>query len=411
MRRGGDGPLFAKWDVSNVIRNQGRELSHEIEALSDAQVLNTRLDQWCDYFEEKYRIEVPVLHEDRIETDERESNIDVSGEPGWHPRSGPNYAKASTIDFFVPFSGDAAVFYCTPSRWKLNPPAGMVDENERTLRLSFVRFNEDADHIRAEFDGALAEIRENLMQLGQDVAGFNAALRDGARAQLTARHGKRLADYERAAALGFRMRRRDGAPSTYAVPAVKRNVAPARPPASSSRPPEPALGVEEYDHILGVIRSMVHVMERSPAAFRTMREEDLRQHFLVQLNGHYEGQATGETFNYEGKTDILIRWKDCNIFIAECKFWQGPVAFTNAIDQLLGYTSWRDTKTALLIFNQNKDLSAVAAKIGEEVASHPNFVRHLPSRSSETEWCVVLRHRDDPARELWLTVLLFDMPR
>jgi hypothetical protein len=37
------------------------------------------------------------------------------------------------------------------------------------------------------------------------------------------------------------------------------------------------------------------------------REEDLRQHFLAQLNGHFEGSATGETFNYEGKTDILIR--------------------------------------------------------------------------------------------------------
>ena len=36
-------------------------------------------------------------------------------------------------------------------------------------------------------------------------------------------------------------------------------------------------------------------------------KRDLRQHFLVQLNGQYEGQAVGETFNYEGKTDILIR--------------------------------------------------------------------------------------------------------
>ena len=52
---------------------------------------------------------------------------------------------------------------------------------------------------------------------------------------------------------------------------------------------------------------MAQVMERSPSAFSTMDEESLRSHFLVQLNGHYEGQATGETFNYEGKTDILIR--------------------------------------------------------------------------------------------------------
>ena len=50
---------------------------------------------------------------------------------------------------------------------------------------------------------------------------------------------------------------------------------------------------------------MVAVIERSPAAFRRMKEGELRQHFLVQLNG-YEGQATGETFNFEGKTHVLI---------------------------------------------------------------------------------------------------------
>jgi hypothetical protein len=59
-----------------------------------------------------------------------------------------------------------------------------------------------------------------------------------------------------------------------------------------------------------------------------MKEEDLRQHFLVQLNGQYEGRATGETFNFEGKTDILIRAERKNIFIAECKFWDGPDSLT-----------------------------------------------------------------------------------
>jgi hypothetical protein len=57
----------------------------------------------------------------------------------------------------------------------------------------------------------------------------------------------------------------------------------------------------EYEHILEIMSNMVHVIERSPEAFKGMREEDLRQHFLVQLNGQYEGQATGETFNFQGK--------------------------------------------------------------------------------------------------------------
>lgn len=76
--------------------------------------------------------------------------------------------------------------------------------------------------------------------------------------------------------------------------------------------PEPALSEKEYENILSIMRGMVRVMERSPNAFRNHEEEDLRWHFLIQLNGQYEGRASGETFNYNGKTDILIRENDRN---------------------------------------------------------------------------------------------------
>ena len=154
---------------------------------------------------------------------------------------------------------------------------------------------------------------------------------------------------------------------------------------------------------------MVTVMERSPKAFQDMDEESLRQHFLVQLNGHYEGQATGETFNYEGKTDILIRTDGTNIFIAECKFWKGPKQLSDTIDQLLKYVSWRDTKTAILLFNRNKNFSKVLEQIEPTVTSHPNYKRTI-SRDSETQFRYKFFNRDDPDRELYLTVMAFEVP-
>ena len=72
----------------------------------------------------------------------------------------------------------------------------------------------------------------------------------------------------------------------------------------------------------------------------------------MQLNGQYHGAATGETFNCKGKTDILIRHQDKNIFVAECKFWEGYEALIKTTNQLLSYTTWRDTKTALIIFSR-----------------------------------------------------------
>ena len=52
-----------------------------------------------------------------------------------------------------------------------------------------------------------------------------------------------------------------------------------------------------------------------------------------------------------------------NVFIAECKFWKGPKAFSEAIDQLLGYATWRDSKTAILVFNRGTETSTVLTGI------------------------------------------------
>lgn len=172
---------------------------------------------------------------------------------------------------------------------------------------------------------------------------------------------------------------------------------------------EPSFDYEKYEHILSVCENMVDVMERDPTPYRGMEEEHLRSLFLVQLNGHYKGGASGETFNYLGKTDILLRHEGKVAFVAECKFWGGPAAFPRIVDQLLGYTSWRDTKTAILLFSRNKDTSAVVAQIPELLRSHPNHIRTI-KRAHETQFRCVLRHRDDPNREVTLTVLVFDVP-
>jgi hypothetical protein len=172
----------------------------------------------------------------------------------------------------------------------------------------------------------------------------------------------------------------------------------------------PALSHSDYEEILRIMKNMALVMERSPRAFADMEEEMLRWHFLVQLNGAYEGQATGETFNFKGKTDVLIRVDDRNVFIAECKFWKGEKAFLETIDQLVvKYLSWRDTKAAVIVFNRNANFSGVLAKIQEIVPNHPNYKRQV-GRLDESTFRYVFAQPNDPNREITLTVLAFDIP-
>jgi hypothetical protein len=246
----------------------------------------------------------------------------------------------------------------------------------------------------------------------QDTENFHNSLRQKASYQIEFRRNKFLQDRGIASSLGFPLKQRDGAATTYIAPTVRRKLL-TRPSASRGTfQPEPVLEMQEYEHILSIINNMVVVMERSPQAFRKMPEEDLRQHFLVQLNGQYEAQATGETFNFEGKTDILIREKGKNIFIAECKFWDGKKALIGTLDQLVErYVAWRDTKTAILLFNRNKNFSAVLAQIPEAVKQHPNYRKQLPlSTVSETQFRYLFTRHDDPNREFIVTIMVFEVP-
>ena len=131
---------------------------------------------------------------------------------------------------------------------------------------------------------------------------------------------------------------------------------------------------------------------------------------LVNLNGHYEGDVTGETFNAQGKTDILIRADGRNVFIAECKFWGGPRALLAAIDQVLGYLTWRDTKSALLLFCRTVDFTDTLAKIALTVPEHGNFKRQL-KRVNDTHWRYLFAQKDDSARDLHLAVQAFSIPK
>ena len=164
----------------------------------------------------------------------------------------------------------------------------------------------------------------------------------------------------------------------------------------------------EYERILSVLHQMALVMERDPDTFSTIGEEALRSHFLVQLNGIYEGQATGETFNCKGKTDIIIRLRGDNIFIGECKFWSGENKLIETLDQLLGYATLRDRQLGMLIFNRNKNFSAVLEQIPAIIKSHPSFLKE--SNHSETEFRFILKHPNDSTCELNLAILAFDIP-
>jgi len=399
--------LFSDSDTRSYLDHARQTLAHEIDQLTPDTITGTDLDTLIKYFIEKYALTTPVLDETNITVQQEEVQIDVSQDQQRLilDRSRPFYLTGTRVTHYAPFTGDADLFYLRPSYYSSRFPRATINGNE----LAFIDEDtrHDATSIQAAFADALNETKKLLAWVENDVKQYNDTVPTLVRERLTTRRDKLLKDQRFVQTLGYPLRQRADAPPTYTVPTVRTKIA--LPPRQPTTPAEPTIDTKTYEDILAIIQSMALVLERSPHAFQGMSEEDLRTHFLVQLNGRYDGQATGETFNESGKTDLLIRHENKNLFIAECKFWNGPASLTGAIDQLLGYTSWRDTKTAILLFSKNKDFTNVLAQITPTVNAHPNTIRQ-ETYASETGYRFTLHHQHDKERHLTLTVLAFNIP-
>jgi hypothetical protein len=402
--------LFTKYDLRGSLDSQRQKMLDEIAGYPTNELLNTGTERLLDYFEEKYRAEIPELDESGAVFDQQETQIDVRNDWGRAvmDRSRPALAPGTRFEFSIPFTGDAVLFDMRASTSSFNSPSAIIKNGH--VVLAYERTDHNVDALKADYVRDLDAIKKALGWVCNDAEPFNASLRGVAQRAIEERRARVLANQNVAAAIGIPFKRRDDAAKTYAAPEVRRKP-PITRPAASTKPyaPEPTLEMTEYDNILSVIRGMTLVMERNPHAFAEMHEPGIRDHILVQLNGHYEGQATGETFNFEGKTDILIRVDGKNIFIAECKFWDGPKSLTDTIDQLLGYATWRDSKLAIVLLYRGRNFGDILAKVPLTVLAHGNVIKQLDYKH-ESDSRYLLRHRDDADKELMLTILSFNVP-
>ena len=387
--------LFNKDNVSSLIVRHKEKIENEIEKLNEEYLLTVNLDEVIQYFVDTYFFNVPTLQNNSIEIAQDDNNQHL------------------LVKIYVPFEGDPKLFNVSPSSKSNIHIDHTIEVTEREviiiINIDGRIITNDTLRVKEIIDKIINNIDKNLSSLRTDLEPHNQTLQGNIHKRLIDLKNEFESKNKFISSLGFPLRKRENTPLTYVVPTIRKKVLSTLPVNSSVTKLDPVIELSEYENILNIINNMVMVMEKSPNAFKNMNEEDLRYHFLVQLNGQYEGQATGETFNFEGKTDILVRYEGKNIFIAECKFWDGPIKLTQTIEQLLQYTSWRDTKTAIIIFNRTKSLSAVLKKISPTIENHQNYIRTLDSKS-ETTFKYIFRHRDDPERELYLSVLVFEVP-
>ena len=166
-----------------------------------------------------------------------------------------------------------------------------------------------------------------------------------------------------------------------------------------------------YKDILKHIYILCKGYEQHESIYKGKHEESLRDLIVPSLNSAFIGaNSSAETFNRKGKTDIITKAPDnSSIFIAECKVWRGEKVFMEAIDQLLGYVTWRDTRTAIILFVKKGEISDVIEKARSAMTKHPCYVIDK-GQTNESSFSYTYHINGDNQSHIALELMIFHYP-
>jgi hypothetical protein len=309
----------------------------------------------------------------------------------------------------IPFTGASQLWRYQPSTHFASPAAYSAIDELRDDHFVFVMGGPNlvGARVRSALEKSIKALQKTAGWINSDVEPWLIRMR--VNLETVARERQNLARRANAldAVLGIPI-----APTApeKAIPIPVKRIPLKRqtPVAGPSMTREWVLQDDVYQDVLRTIEQMGRAMERTPTAAK-LKEEELRNLILIVLNANYEGAVHGEAFNGVGKTDLLLTWQGENAFIGECKIWTGPAKFRDAIDQLLGYVTWRDTKAALVVFIKKGAPSAIIAKAHAEIQDHSSCVR-LKDAVNETRLDYLLQSPSDPDRHIDLALVAVVIP-
>jgi hypothetical protein len=394
--------LFAGEDLQGSLEQSLRALALHIARLNSDFILSTPEQDIVEQLVREASADCPHLLVDKVEMREP---VEYTEDVGLYGDGHPISHEVPRWTFVVPFTGNGRIFRARASHRAASRPVALnVGENELEL---FVDGRLDHQTIRRSFDTQVESIQRHLEWSRADIEEHNARLRADVSGMVRDRREQVQVMRDTQAQIGFPIRHR-GDPKTTPVPLITRSVRPTRrtAKAGSLATQQYVLEDGDYEEALRVLRYWRDSLERAPSIADKRGEEEIRDLLVAGLNSVFKGVAASEVFNGDGKTDILIRVGGGNVFVGECKIWDGEASMNEALDQIFRYAVWRDTKTAILLFIRNRDVAAVIEKAMTRIEEHSNFKRksHATSASDHN---FVMHAGGDPQREIRLAFIPF----
>lgn len=390
---------FFQVSMDDASKRRAEHIRNYIRDLPDADFDEADREQMCELIASQFRFpDIPEFAKGQIERDK------------------PTFTQGSaqvSVTVYFPYKGDVSLFELFHRTKPALPPAPRFGIGEGVLIKTYQIDREHLQQIDDRVEKDIELVEKFLNPVREAAPLFNRHLSDVTRNAFDARVHELKQNREALDTLSqsrMVLRKRSDEGENVIVPLRRKPIAVGQSSASVDPVREYVLGHAEYDEILKTISSMVKVMERTPSVFAAMDEEPLRTILLVALNGVYEGQASGETFNGYGKTDILIRHDDRNVFIAECLMWKGQAYVRKKMDdQLFQYAMWRDSKLALIVFNRGGRFTKIVETMKGTIKGHPQCINQL-EWTHESGARYLFRRHDDQDRHFLLTAMAFDVP-
>lgn len=410
--------LFRGTDAQNYFTALHSKMKTEVEQMSDVEIVSCNFEEWADYLATKYSVAPISIFEANIEKTLSETKVKKT-----NPFRGRPYEKdffeidGVRVTFKIPFDGEPGLFELQPSSYILSRFSTQSfvephDDKCGSFTLDFEYTKQElqakgeamAEYVQKRFENEFESYKTMIGNVNAEVVSFNNGLSSSAIRLLAERKKKADSFSAISNALQIPMITSKNAPNTKPIQLKRTVCQPSIKPTIKPSTPEPYISDGDYENINNIIAMCGTTMEKTARTYFSNTEEELRDHLLAALNTHYY-TATGETFRKIGKTDINIDFENKAAFIGECKIWHGVRLFQGAIQQVINYSTWRDLKVSVIIFNkENQSFQAILSKI--KSWADANTVSYTQPQANI--WRCKY-YRQDMNVAIQLTVLAFDL--
>lgn len=398
------GNLFNKYSLNVYIDEYRKKINEDIDKLEITE--SSDIEKIVEKLISKATIH-PIEFQEPKPSEPKEKTVPIQMYRETYSK------KVFEIFVTIPFTGNNNLFNCHAS----TSTVVYIDKSVRIYN-NYITVTIELDELDSQkytvnLNKILEKLKSNLPRIHAEIKPWNDGLEALIRARLEQRKGIVAKKHDFMEQIGLKV---NPSSTEFLVPNPVRKKAIPIPVSDSTSTTQkekiPILQEKVYIDIKEVIYNVGQAIERKPSLYKDKYEEDLRDIFLLFLETRYDSTVgVGEAFNKKGKTDILLKYdKDgSNLFVAECKFWRGQKVFHSAIDQLLGYLTHRDSKTALIFFVDQKGLSSVIETAKNEIGNHLNFIRYIKD-SHDTSFSYEMSLPDDSKKIIQMELMFFHFP-